>query len=309
MKVGVSLASLTSANLPIDTGLHVAREADALGFHSVWVPDYVAAPTGETPGGRPTSGYEPLMLVSALAACTQRVLIGTCTLTLPLRHPAITAKMLAAADLLSNGRVVLGAGSGDSREEFDALNLSGIFEKREAVTEEYLRAIKEMWLNTGPSNFSGEFVSFSDVGTFPKPRQRPHPAIMVAGESDDTMVLASRQATGYLAPFGPPGEVAARVSRLGEICRKDRRDPSEVEVFMLAPVSLSEAPLDANRQLLTGAIDQVWDDMRQFARAGVEHLIIVPGIPGETDPAASALGAMRRLAAEILPAFTAAAVA
>ncbi len=305
MKFGVSLADIAAPPVPIDRCLDIARSLDALGFDSVWVNDHVALPVSAADGrdGAPAP-YEALMLVSALASLTRRIEIGTCVLTLAFRHPAITAKMLAAADLLSGGRIVLGVGEGWSAAEFEALNIpSELFDNRLAVMDEYLRAIKEMWLSTGPSNFAGEFVSFRDAGTFPKPARKPHPRVMVAGESSEAMVLASRQADMYLAPFGTPGEVAVRVRELRDICRRDRRDPGEIEVAMLAPVVVTEAPQDGARAPLTGAADQVWQDLRQFGQAGLDHLIMAPGAAGEPGVEGMARRAIEAFAAEILPAF------
>ena len=305
MEFGVSLANVAGYPAPVDRCLEIAQSLDALGFDSVWVHDHVARPVAMPDGHDGVSSpYEPLMLVSALASLTQRIQIGTLALTLPLRHPAITAKMLAAADLLSGGRIVLGVGVGSAFEEFEALNLpNALFERRVEATDEYLRAIKEMWTSTGPSNFTGEFVAFRDVGAFPKPAHKPHPPVMVAGDSPEAMVLASRQADIYLAPFVPPAEFAAHVREFHDICRRDRRDPAEVPVSMLAPVVFTEAPQHGERASLTGTPEQLWQDLRLYGRAGLDHLIMVPGMAGETSAGSSAVRAIELFAAEILPAF------
>ena len=312
MKFGVSLANVAGADAPVDWCLDVARRADGLGYDSVWAHDHVAIPVGtafDDPYNPRTDGggkacYDPLMIVSAVAAATRRVQVGTCAFALPFRHPAITAKMLATADLLANGRVVLGVGTGSLRQEFEALGLPGeSFENRDAMTDEYLRAIKEMWLSTGPSSFIGEHVSFRDVGTFPKPKQRPHPPIMVAGDDVSAMIRASRHGTGWLSTFVTPEQLTDQVARLREICRKDRRDSSEIEVHMLAPVSLSDQPLDGGRAQLAGSVEQIWDDLRTYGRAGLCHLILCPDVYGEADRHAATLRTIERFATEILPAF------
>jgi probable F420-dependent oxidoreductase len=241
VKFGLILSQLARLDVPAPEWIPFACHCEELGYQSVWVNDRLAVPA---PGaGDEGPAYEALTMVSALAAGTQRVHIGTCVLVLPLRHPAVTAKMLATADLIANGRIVLGLGSGRVRAEFDALGLpSSHFEQRAGVTDEYLLAIKEMWLSTGPSNFTGRHVSFADVGTFPKPRQQPHPRIVVAGDGARVLRRASRHGGGYLCASLSPAELAERVGQLRGICRRDRRDPDEVEVHMLARPPRALAP-------------------------------------------------------------------
>jgi probable F420-dependent oxidoreductase len=303
VKFGLILSQLARLDVPAPEWIPFACHCEELGYQSVWVNDRLAVPA---PGaGDEGPAYEALTMVSALAAGTQRVHIGTCVLVLPLRHPAVTAKMLATADLIANGRIVLGLGSGRVRAEFDALGLpSSHFEQRAGVTDEYLLAIKEMWLSTGPSNFTGRHVSFADVGTFPKPRQQPHPRIVVAGDGARVLRRASRHGGGYLCASLSPAELAERVGQLRGICRRDRRDPDEVEVHMLAQVSVAGRPAGADRLPLTGSAEQIWDDLRAYGRAGLDHLVLWPRLAGPPETFESATAALDLLAAEILPAFS-----
>ena len=182
MKFGISVSNV--GNLGQSVGvqgcIEIGEAADALGFHSVWMGDHVVLPAqigydeahtdrrGATRWQYPV--YEPVTLLSALAVRTKHVILNQGVLIIPLRHPVVLAKMLAAVDHLSDGRLALGAGLGWMEEEFTALNLPpGYFPRRGAVTNEYLRAIKELWTSSGPSSFHGEFVSFEHVGAYPKP--------------------------------------------------------------------------------------------------------------------------------------------
>jgi alkanesulfonate monooxygenase SsuD/methylene tetrahydromethanopterin reductase-like flavin-dependent oxidoreductase (luciferase family) len=241
------------------------------------------------------NGFDPLVLINSLAVVTERVQLGV-LVGMPYRHPAIVAKMLAAADLLSHGRVILGVATGREVDEFAALGLPAAhFPRRADVTDEYLRAVKEMWLNTGPSSFAGEFVSFADVGAFPKPLQTPHPRVVVAGDDDAATVRASRLGNGYVALGLSPDELAAGVEELRAACRRDRRDPDEIEVLLRAPVSLLQAPAGPARAALSGTVEQISEDLRQYARAGLDHLVIAP--------TADAREIIDVFAGEILPAF------
>ncbi len=299
----------------VDACVELARSAEALGYHSVWVHDHLVLPREPrtpypyAPDGAfllPWDGefHEPLVLLSALAAVTTRVELGTSVLVIPYRHPAVTAKMLATTDLLSGGRVVLGAGVGWLRDEFEALGLSpAIFEHRGSVTEDYLRAIKEMWTNTGPSRYVGEHVAFRDVGTFPKPARRPHPPIMIGGKGPHALRRATLLGDGFQALMSGPDELAAEVEGLRRFARLDRRDPDELEVQLSHPVHLHEHPLDGDRGPLSGSIEQVCEDLRRYARAGLRHLIGTPALRGAGDAWEQTLAGARLFAREVLPAF------
>src|SRR5690349_6674589 len=122
MKVGVNVRNFggfSAENGGVQGCLTVARRAEELGFDSVWVADHIVVPayiraryphnaTGAFGAPFTTEAHEPLILVSALARVTQRVDIGVAVLVIPYRHPLVTAKILATADRLSGGRIILG---------------------------------------------------------------------------------------------------------------------------------------------------------------------------------------------------------
>ena len=239
--------------------------------------------------------YEPLIMMNALAAATSRVRIGVSVLVIPYRHPALTAKMLATADLLSHGRIILGAGVGWMQDEFDALGLPpGHYEHRGSVTTEYVKAIKEMWTSTGPSSFVGEYVGFIDAGTFPKPFQKPHPPIIIGGKGHGAMLRAVRWGDGFHA-------IAASPEQLAE---EDRRDTSELEVSMLGPIRLTERSIQGtDRPVLNGSPEQIVEDLRRYGKAGLEHILGTPTLDGEADPLKATIRGMEFMAQEVLPLF------
>lgn len=314
MKFGISVSG---AGGDVAHCLELGRSADALGYDSVWVFDHVVLPKqSRTPYPYAASGEfrlpwqaelpEPLMLMNALAVATRRVRIGSGVLVMPLRHPAVTAKMLAVADLLSEGRIVLGVGVGWLRDEFEALGLPALhFERRGAVTDDYIRAVKEMWTSTGPSYYRGEFVDFRQVGTFPRPAQKPHPPIVIGGKGRHALRRASLLGNGYHGMASTPDELAAEVSLLREIARLDRRDPDEIEIQLSQPIALYEEAKDGDRAPLCGSIEQVAEDLRRYGRAGLQHLVGTPlWMEGEAAPIERARAGLARFAREILPAFS-----
>jgi alkanesulfonate monooxygenase SsuD/methylene tetrahydromethanopterin reductase-like flavin-dependent oxidoreductase (luciferase family) len=123
-----------------------ALQAETLGFDSIWLADHVVIPRhvassypyaagGGSPFDPNLPFYEPISVLNFLAGCTQRVRLGMHVLIIPYRHPVLTAKMLATLDVLSGGRLILGAGVGWMAEEFAALGAPP-YEERGAVTDE-----------------------------------------------------------------------------------------------------------------------------------------------------------------------------
>lgn len=317
MRFGVAIGNLGAFGDPagVDACIEVAQAADQLGYDSVWTNDHIVVPTniesrypynetGIFPASPTVRCYEPLVMMSALAAATEQAQIGCSVLVIPYRHPAVTAKMLAAADRISGGRIVLGAGVGWMREEFEALNLPPEhFEHRGSVTNEYLRAMKEMWTNSGPSSFHGEYVQFENVGAYPKPAQQGGIPIVVGGNGINAWRRASRWGDGYHAAFQSVESLAYEVEGVREACRRDRRDPDELEISMLAGIRLTEeAWPDAERPLLCGTPDDIAADLLALGKVGLEHLIATPTVSAETQ-LQRVLGGIETMAAEILPAY------
>src|SRR5438093_4781983 len=154
--------------------------AERARFDSVWVTAHIVLPesrqaayphndSGEFPYTWEQDIYEPVALLAALAQATSRVDIGTAVLVVPYRHPLLLAKMLATIDQLAGGRVILGAGVGWLRDEFDALGLDEtVFVHRGSVTDDYLRAMRTAWHAPGPARHEGPWVQFAGVGTRPQ---------------------------------------------------------------------------------------------------------------------------------------------
>ncbi len=121
------------------------------------------------------------MTLTYAAALTQRVKLGSTVIVVPYRNPLVVAKMLATLDVLSQGRVIFGAGAGGAPDEFQALGVPS--HQRGTRTDAYLRLMVALWTQD-PTNFKGRFFSFRDVRFQPKPRQKPHPPLWVGGRSE-----------------------------------------------------------------------------------------------------------------------------
>lgn len=291
----------------------VAVAAEAAGFDSVWVTDHVVLPrqrtaayphndSGTFPYAWDQDIHEPLVLLGALALATTRVEIGTAVLVIPYRHPLLTAKMLATADQLSGGRVVLGAGVGWLRDEFVALGLPDeVWQRRGTVTVDYLQAMQAAWTAAGTATHHGPFVSFDDVGAFPQPARTPHLPVWIGGKGDQALRRAVRLGQGYFAIASSPELLRAEVARLHEIAYDAGRDPAELTVALIDGISFTDRPLGAGRAPLHGTPEQVAEGVAAFASAGLQHLVAGVRIAG--DPTLDgALEALRRAAEVVVPA-------
>jgi len=213
VKIGIWIPSVRHMARPDAIRDSIVR-AERLGYDSVWTIDHVIAPLAN----REQFGliYDPFVVMALAAGLTERVQIGVSVLVLPYRHPALVAKMVASLDDLSGGRIVFGVGAGWNRAESTILNVP--FDERGAMTDEYLRAMRELWTSSAPS-FAGRYVSFADVESRPVPAQKPHPPIWVGGSSP----AALRRTAEFGDAWHPINRTSAElqagmaeIARLGE---------------------------------------------------------------------------------------------
>src|SRR3989442_1694005 len=199
----------------------MATRADTLRYDSIFVTDHVVLPasmarsvypystTGQLAGGAAQDYLEPLAMLGYLAHATKRVRLGTSVLVVPYRNPLVAAKTLATIDQLSGGRVILGAGVGWLREEFEAL-ATPAFENRGAVTDEYLKLMRATW-TADPVPFEGKHYLVRNVHALPKPAQRGGNPLWIRGRPTPTANLAPAPArTGDPTKLPPPPRAPPR---------------------------------------------------------------------------------------------------
>lgn len=298
-----------------DIVLKLAQAADRLRYSSVFVTDHVVLPSathsvypyhpsGQFPGGANQDYLEPLTVMSHLAAATKNVRLGTSVLVIPYRNPLVAAKMLAMIDVLSGGRVILGAGVGWLEEEFVALG-SPPFKERGRVTEEYLRLMRECWTRD-QIRFEGRYYRVSDVVFLPKPIQKGGIPIWIGGHTDVAVRRAGELGDGW-HPIGlrpparlHPAEYADKVKQVHAWARRAGRDPQAITLTFRAPMAVwpkrSKAPA-GDRQLFQGTAEQVIADIRQYQALGVTHFVFDFTVPDVKQILAN----MERFADEVRP--------
>jgi probable F420-dependent oxidoreductase len=265
----------------------VAR-GEALGFSSVVIADHIVFPVTiksrypyTVSGAFPGQGdaLEQLSLMAFLAGKTRSLRLISSVMILPHRNPVVTAKMLATIDVLSRGRVTVGVGVGWLREEFEALGTPD-FDRRGAVSDEYLRIFKTLWTQD-PASFRGEFYRFEAVRCLPRPVQRPHPPIWVGGHSPAALRRVARLGDGW-HPVGAnpavplrPAELRARLEDLYRLTEAENRDPSALTISYKAPIYDPGQGVGgaAERRPFSGSAQAITDDIAAFTRLGVSELI------------------------------------
>jgi len=267
---------------------NVAQRAEALGYDHVWVSDHIILPKkvdsfypyaedGVATFKPDEPYYEPLSALNFIAGCTQRVRLGTHVLIIPYRNPVLTAKILSTLDVLSGGRVILGAGVGWMEEEFQAMGLD-TYKDRGAVTDEYLQVYKELWTKEDAS-FDGKYYQISDTGFEPKPVQKPHPPVWIGGHSGPAVRRAAKYGDGWM-PIGlrppailEPEELAGKIARLRKLTVEAGRAEDAVALTFSTGVVFNDAA-GSSRAWMQGNPDQIASDLRQYQDLGVSNFIV-----------------------------------
>ena len=261
---------------------------EALGFSSVVIADHIVFPVTikskypyTVSGAFPGQGdaLEQLSLMAFVAGKTQTLRLISSVMILPHRNPVVTAKMLATIDVLSRGRVTVGVGVGWLREEFEALGAPD-FDRRGAVSDEYLRIFKALWTQD-PASYRGEFYRFDSIRCVPHPVQKPHPPIWIGGHSTAALRRVARLGDGWhpvgANPAAPLRQAEMRVllDELARLTEAEGRDPSTLTISYKAPIYDAGQGVDggAERRPFSGSQQAIADDIGTFAGLGVSELI------------------------------------
>ncbi|PKB81722.1 MAG: hypothetical protein BZY88_05950 [SAR202 cluster bacterium Io17-Chloro-G9] len=291
MKIGVSLGNNQGAE-DVQSILKLGARAEELGFDSVWVSEHVfnVSYVYERLGSRPY--YEPLAMLSYLAATTSRVGLGTSVLVLPYHNPIRLAKTAATLDVMSGGRLLLGVGVGVIEQELEAMGSA--HSERGAITDEAMAVMKELWTQEDPS-FQGRYTSFSGMKFSPKPLQKPHIPFLIGGVSRAAIRRAVRHGNGWHPTALPPEELSEGIRYLGERAQAAGRALSEVPVSVSIPIGEGRT----GRFSLGRDPAEMLQKAHTYESLGVDRMVISPGTGDPQEMTA----AMEMLAREVLPAF------
>lgn len=247
----------TTETLDVEGIAEVARRAEDLDYHSLWVGDGLATP----------SSMEALTLLSFTAAVTTSVRLGTSVIVLPWRDPVLLAQAAATLDHLSGGRVILGVGIGDRRPEDAAFRVG---RNRPALFEEQIRLIRRCW-EDGEVVWEGEAWRFAGVGVGPKPLQKPALPIWFGGEGTASLERAARLGDGWMGRGSSTAETFARALAalrrdLERVGRRDEPFPLSKRVFAHVVV---DGRIDRATERFAAWSADVYGDAGLVPRCGV----------------------------------------
>src|SRR6202162_1817173 len=248
---------------PVDYGINITELAVALeerGFESLFVPEHTHIPVrrkspfpsgGEMPR-RYAHTHDPFVALSFAAAATKKLLLGTGICLIPERDPIVTAKCVASLDQLSGGRVVFGIGGGWNVEEME--NHGARYNTRFKLMGERILAMKALGTED-EAEYHGEMVDFAPVWSDPKPAQRPHPPILLGGETDYTLKRVVDYCDGWFPRPGRGFEIKAQLERLHQMAGKTGRDRRTLST------SVFRAPADRTA-------------LKEYEAAGIDRAVL-----------------------------------
>ncbi len=215
----------------------LAVELEQRGFDIIWAPEHSHIPVSrKTPfvlgGDLPKRYYDvmdPFVTLTAAAAATKTIRVGTGVCLIAQRDPIQTAKLVASIDQVSGGRFVFGVGNGWNQDEME--NHGTAYATRHKRARENIEAMKEIWTKS-KAEYHGEFVNFDPMMTWPKPVQEPHPPILVGGAYPYSARRAVRYADGWMPQVtkGNPTPLTDLIPLFRQMCTEAGRDPAKMDI-------------------------------------------------------------------------------
>ncbi len=315
MQFGIHFGSRGVMGQP-DSMTAVAKAAEQLGFHHLGISDHVVVATqvdSQYPYSATGKFYaqdtgvclEQVTALTYVAAVTSRIRLLTSVLVLPHRQPVLAAKMLATLDVLSKGRLTVGAGVGWMAEELALLGAPP-FAARAQASDDYLAAFCELWTSASPK-LQSEFVAFDKMKFEPKPVQRPHPPLWIGGEAKAARRRAGRLGNGWYPVAANPhmplgtaklyGEGLSEVRTEAEKCGRRGSDIASALLAIACRIGPDVPGPDGKRQVFTGSAQAIVDDIGAYREAGLKHFLI----GGDGDDAAGTIKRLERFATEVIP--------
>jgi probable F420-dependent oxidoreductase len=288
MRIGIASAQVGRLAEPAAVKT-IARAADTVGYSTVWVLDRLLAPVDPRDGYGGIEGVplppeqdralDPFAVMATVAAATERVRIGTSVLVAPWYPPAFLARILTSLDVLSDGRLTVGLGTGWSRDEYAAVNVD--IRRRGRDLDELLDVLDAHWSDAPIVSHTGELGRIAPAKNLIRTVQRPRPPVLLAAYTPAATDRVARRADGWM-PAGFPVEAIGPVWRqIRDAAAGYGRDVDAMELVVRANIYLADAPVDGERFSYYGSLDQVIDDVLATSDAGADEIILhVHGDPG-----------------------------
>ena len=273
----------------VDALYAYAERAEALGFESLWAWDHVLL------------GVEPAFpildavgILTAIAARTSRIKLGTGVLVLPRRNPTVAAKALGTLDVISKGRLIVGAAAGWYAREFDAVGVA--FKQRGRLFERNLEILTRLWTEARVTLQTDEF-NLREAVMVPRTFQRPRPPILIGGYVDAVLRRVATKGDGWLTYFYTPESYRKSWEKIVGFARAAGRDPAaltgtnQLAIYVGRSREATEAPMrrwletewdvaawseSTIEHAVRGSADECVEQLRAHVRTGVDRIVLIP---------------------------------
>ena len=290
-RIGIAMRNFTRfPELPdpkalVEYGVWVEQ----LGFESLWAWDHVLLGTDPH-----FPIVDALTILTAVAARTTTIRLGTGVLVLPLRNPLLLAKQIATLDLLADGRFELGAASGWYKREFDAAGVP--FNQRGRIMDRNLDIMIRLW--TEPA-VTAEIPPYNmrQAVMFPKPRSKPRPALLIGGYVDAVLKRAGQKGDGWLTYFYTPDSFVRSWKKVCDYAQQAGRDPSALLSCNQLPIMVGPSRQAVQEKMMEwlhtewdfagwsestpdsaimGTAAECIEQLRQHEQVGTQRIVLVP---------------------------------
>ena len=291
MHFGLAIKNFVGPTESPDVGaiLAYAERAEALGFESLWAWDHVIL------GVEPSFPIlDAVGILTAIAARTRTIRLGTGVMVLPLHNPTVAAKALGTLDVISNGRLILGVAAGWYAREFDAVGVP--FKQRGRIFERNLDILTRLWREDRVSLQVDEF-NLREAVMRPHPRQRPRPPILIGGYVDAVLRRVATSADGWLTYFYTPESYQRSWEKIVAFAREAGRDPrtltgtNQLAIYVGRSRAETEAPMrhwlqtewdvaawseSTIEHAIRGNVEECLSQLRAHVATGVDRIILIP---------------------------------
>ena len=280
-----------------DAVLRLARDAEALGFGSLWVQDHIVAPLGDADAqpvdllpswlepddygnerfsaveyyGEENWWLDPYVLWGFLAAATTTCELASNVIVLPYRNPLVQAKMLGTLDVLSGGRMVLGVGVGHVPGEFDVLGVP--YGERGRLTDEYLQVMTTL-LEHEETSFEGKTIRFPMVRNLIQPVQRPRPPFLIGGTSRRAVRRTVDLGDGWLPAHLLPSQLGPGLEYLAEYASSQGKAVPPVSAVIVVGITEPGQSPPAGSRRTFRTVEETAQLIREYAAIGVVRLAV-----------------------------------
>jgi probable F420-dependent oxidoreductase len=287
---GVAMRNFTRyPEMPSAQGLmDYGVRMESLGYESIWAWDHILL------GVEPNFPIiESLSILTAIAARTTKIKLGTGILVVPMRNPVILAKELATIDLISNGRLLVGAAVGWYKREFMAMGVD--FHQRGKIMEQSLDILTRLWTE---DRLTVDFPPYliKDAVMFPKPVQKPRPPILIGGYVEAVLRRAATKGDGWLTYYYTAASFASNWAKIRGFAEEAGRNPDELQStnqlpIVVGPRAKVEGPMrewlqtewdyaawseSTAESAIMGTVDECVEQLAKHVATGIDRIIFVP---------------------------------